>query len=100
MAFEEDLALFFDTAEFAVEALATTRLGESVQLKVIFDAPHVDALGIGGMEASQPAVMAATHLVRDLAHGDILTVDQEDFRIVGAQPDGTGVTRFLLERSS
>lgn len=100
MAFEEDFALFFDDAEFAVEAIATTRLGESLQVKAIFDAPHVDALGVGGMETSQPAVLAPTQLVQGLAHGDILTINQQDFRIVGTQPDGTGVTRFMLEVSS
>lgn len=98
MAFEENLDVFFDTAEFAVEAIATTRLGESMPIKVIFDAPHVEPLGVGVLEASQPAVLAPSPLAQQLSHGDVLTIEQADFRVVGIQPDGTGVTRLVLER--
>ena len=100
MAFAEDLSLFFDTDEFAVEATATTRAGATLQLKVIFDAPPADAFGAGGMEASQPAVLVATSAVEALRQGDLFVVGARSYRVENTQPDGTGVTRLLLERAA
>lgn len=100
MAFEEDFTLFFDDTEFAVAATATTRLGAALQLKVIFDAPHVDGLDGARLETCQPEALAPSNSVQGLTHGDPITINGKAYVIVGVKPDGTGVTRLILERAS
>jgi len=88
--FAEDHTAFLDTGEFA--DLATLPGGG--QVRVIFDAPHADVLG---MEASAPTALGRTVDLQALAHGHALQVRGQAFVVVGVQPDGTGMTRLVLE---
>jgi hypothetical protein len=96
MAFEEDLTPFLQETEFSVPAT----LSGGVQVPVIFDEPHVDVLGAGLMEASQPTVLGMSSDLGALKHGAPLQVSGRHWRVIGVQPDGTGMTRLLLERAS
>lgn len=95
MAFEEDFSLFLDTADFAVDAQVTTTLGEILAAKVLFDQPHADGLGV--MESIDPSALGRTV---DLEHATHLLIGDATWLVVGRQPDGTGMTRLLLEAVS
>ena len=88
--FAEDHTAFLDIEEFA----DTATLPGGGQVRVIFDAPYADVLG---MEASAPTALGRTVDLQGLAHGDALQVRGLAFVVVGVQPDGTGMTRLVLE---
>lgn len=98
MAFEEDLSLFFDTSGFAVDAQATDAHGELVQFQVFFDQPHADGLGV--MESTNPSVLGRSVDLDDVPHMAQVLIGDQAWIVVGHQPDGTGVTRLLLEPAS
>ena len=82
------VASFFSLSDFAI--LATVR---GRQINVIFDQQYVDTLGV---ETSQPAATCASSDVADVEQDDSITVDGREYRIIGVQPDGTGVTVLRL----
>ena len=95
MAFAEDLTAFLSDDEFSVPA---TLAGGAV-VQVIFDEPHVDTLGGGLMEGSLPQVLGRSVDLDAQNHGAAITVAGRNWRVIGNQPDGTGMTRLLLERA-
>lgn len=98
MAFQEDLALFLDLDGFAVPATATPAAGGQVQFQAIFDQPYTQGLG-DYMSASAPQVIARSVDVDALPVGTPITIEGRAWRIAQPpQPDGTGITRILLER--
>lgn len=90
--FVEDLAAFLKETEFSVPA---TLPGGSV-VQVIFDEPFEEIIG---MESSQPTALGRSVDLFGLAHGSTITVSSRSWRVVGIQPDGTGMTRLLLGRA-
>ena len=94
MAFVEDLDLFLSEAEFAVPC---TLPGGAV-VQVIFDNAHSDALG-NAFESSDPQALGKTSELLGLSHGAEVLIEALAWSVVGVQPDGTGMTRLLLERA-
>lgn len=92
--FAEDLSAFFSEAEFSVSA---TLPGGAV-VQVIFDEQHQDALG-GVFEASGPTALGRASDLSALLHGSTVQLRTRTWRVVGIQPDGTGLTRLILERA-
>lgn len=90
MAMFEDLSVFFNIAEHAVDALwmGTTTL------QVIFDNEFAQTLDA---EGSNPVVLVATDDMSGVATGDALVIDSVSYTIEGIQPDGTGLTRLELQ---
>jgi hypothetical protein len=84
-------AEFFSLTDFAVQALVRGRT-----INVIFDEQYVDALGV---ESSQPAATCSSADVDDVEQDDMITISGREFRIIGVQPDGTGVTVLRLQRA-
>jgi len=98
MPFTEDLTVFLDEDVFASEM--TWDGGNSAS--VIFDAEHI--LVNEGAEADTSTV-APTALAREadlsgLAQGDTVTIGGLNYKIVGIQPDGTGMTLLILHRTT
>lgn len=64
-----------------------------------------DAATLLGAEASVPQLVALSSQVAAVQHQSLLTVRRTgavqplSFRAVGREPDGTGLTRILLERA-
>ncbi|HEX6828794.1 MAG TPA: hypothetical protein VF104_07430 [Burkholderiales bacterium] len=86
MAFSEDLAPFFDTAGFGVDAV----LNGTVSVRGILDEAYVDPLG---MSAAAPAfTCAAAALV-----GNTLDIGTRHWKVVAVEPDGTGVQVLKLQ---
>jgi len=90
MALVEDLTVFLNTDDFAVEATwnATT-------VNVIFDAPYSQNLDIAG---SNPSILVAAADMPGAAIGDAVVVNGTNYQIAEPpQPDGTGMVRIELE---
>lgn len=90
MSFAEDLSVFFDTDEFAD---AATYNGATIN--GIFDNAYFEGQGI---QSSQPVFTCPTASVPNALHGDELVRAGVTFRVVGVEPDGTGVTLLRLEK--
>ncbi len=91
-----DLDTFLDTDEFAVEATYKTR-----KIKIIFDAGF-DPVTIGQLEVEGvgPTVTVKSSDVDGVAHNDELVIPvtgvNTKYKVVGIQPDGTGMTTLIL----
>lgn len=92
--FAEDLSPFLNAAEFSVPAT----LPGNQTAQVIFDNAYESAL-VGVMESSMPTAMGASSALQSLDHGDVLQIGGVSWVVAGIQPDGTGVTRLMLERA-
>lgn len=76
--------------DFAVPAAIRGR-----QVPVIFDEQYIDVIGV---ESGQPAATCESAMVEDVEQDDELQLNGRTFRIIGVQPDGTGVTVLRLAR--
>ena len=81
-------------------------LDTGAQVLVMFDNEYQAGLG-STFEASQPTVLGASADLQGLEHGSLLTLPRADalmgvdtWAVVGVQPDGTGLTRLMLERTT
>lgn len=84
-----DLDTLFDADEFAVEA---TIGGATV--RGILDDEYIEDADIAG---TRPVLVCKTADVAAVDQGDTVTIDGTDYEVVIPQPDGTGVTRLVLE---
>jgi hypothetical protein len=94
MPFVEDLAAFF--ADFAEPA---TLAGQAVE--VIFDEAYdaAMAIGAGGAAGSAPQVQIRTASVPAQPYDAVLAIPgRGSFRVIGHQPDGTGMSVLILQR--
>lgn len=81
----------FFSPDFAIPALVRGR-----QISVIFDEQYIDASGV---ESSQPAATCSSADIDGVEQDDQIEIKNEQFRIIGVQPDGTGVTVLRLARA-
>lgn len=100
MSMVEDTSVFFSTAEFADTATLN-----GVGVTGIFDNGYEHAgAGLSGMSSSAPLFMLASGLVPAGSVGKafvVLTgIGAGNYKVVEAQPDGTGLTVLLLERAA
>ena len=93
--FTEDLSAFFNTAEFAQPC---TLNGAAVS--AIFDNGYsVGNVGILGMASSEPTLMLTTASVPASPIGLPVVVNGTNYLVAQHEPDGTGVSRLVLERA-
>ena len=62
----------------------------------IFDDAYQDALGMG---SSGPVLLCAAADVTSVTHGTALSIGGVGYTIVSKQPDGTGISRLVLQES-
>lgn len=74
--------------------IAATVGGASV--RGIFDDAYLDPLGMSG---SQPALVCASVDVSAAAQGTAVVVNTINYTVGSIQPDGTGITRLLLQEA-
>lgn len=86
----EDLSLFFSTAEFAV---AATYNGSEVVNGILGKA----YVAINDVESAAPSFTCSAADVPQAVHGDSLVVNSITYKVVGVQPDGTGIVTLILE---
>ena len=97
--FEEDIDDFFDTNDFAEEATYTPDGGDAQTVNGIFDLEYVD-IDVGGLPIAglKATFTCSTDDIPGDSEGDALTVRGIDYTIMVCQPDGTGVTKLILEK--
>jgi hypothetical protein len=79
-------------------ANAEAVVGE-VTVSGIFRLAYAEA--VGGLAAgSQPAFECRAADVGALSEGDVMTVRDESWRVIGLEPDGAGWLRVLLQRAA
>jgi hypothetical protein len=89
--FAEDLSPFFNTAELATQAAL-----DGVPVTGIFDNAYTEAFG---MASRAPMFTLPTASAASATQTSVLVVDGTTYRVTSVQPDGTGVTTLMLERS-
>lgn len=90
---KDPIRVFFNPGEFGVEA---TLAGESVV--GILDAGYqLGNVGLVGMAGTQPVFTLPTASVDGDPVGQTLTVGAASYVVAAHEPDGTGVSRLLLE---
>ena len=89
--FAEDTALFFATAEFALDAT----LG-GVAVRVIFDRPYYDAAS--GISSTNPTATIQTSDCAALVVNttQLVVPGQGTFRVINQEPNGTGISTLQL----
>lgn len=92
--FEEDLTLFFNTAEFA----DTATLG-GVDVAGIFDDQHVTSSGGMGFASTRPAFTLPAAAAGATPAGKVLVHDGITYKVAAVDPEGSNrdITVMLLE---
>ena len=65
------------------------------EVAVIFDRPYADAFG-GQVDVAAPECLGPAEVLGTLQRDDAITIAGTEYRIVTAEPDGTGMTRLVL----
>lgn len=94
--FTEDLSTFFD-----VSGMAQTATVGGVQVSVIFDNGYAAGnVGMLGMAGAQPAITLPTAQVPGNPLGGTVTIGATSYLVAAHEPDGTGISRLLLEATA
>ena len=95
--FAEDTTAFFDTTTGFAQA--ATVGGASVA--VIFDnASALGSVGPFGMASTQPSITLPTAQVPATPVGTTVVVGGGTYLVAAHEPDGTGISRLLLESAT
>lgn len=98
----EDWDVFFDPADFGSAATWDTQAGELVDLNGIFEEAREVALtgdAVGVSAVYSVLTVASVEVPASAAQGDDLEIAAVNFLVVDLQPDGSGLTRVILERT-
>lgn len=95
--FTEDFSAFFDVANgFAVSATLN-----GVAVSGVFDnGTAIGAVGMMGMVSTSPSFVLPTASVPADPIGKTLVIGSSSYLVAANEPDGTGVTTLLLEKSA
>lgn len=77
-------------------ANATADFGGGVVVDGLFSNAYIDAFGMAG---SRPQIDVLTSALTGIAAGAALSVGGVAYTVAEIHPDGTGMTRLLLERA-
>ena len=89
--FEEDLSVFFDP-DATGDQLIHQRLGRI--FNGVLDRDYIESNDISGFA---PVITCATADSEGFERGDVIERGAERYRYIYAEPDGTGVSRLILE---
>lgn len=67
------------------------------QVPVIFDTPYMDAFD-DQVDAAEPECVGASEALASVVRGDKIAINGLAYRVHRLEPDGTGLTRLLLQR--
>ena len=92
--FAEDMSPFFDVST----GFATSATVGGVVVPVIFDNSYaLGSVGLLGMASAQPSITLPTASVPASPNGAVVVVGAVSYLVAGHEPDGTGISRLLLE---
>lgn len=96
MPFTENLAAFMSPAEFATSVLVA-----GLPVNAIFDNGYaLGSVGGFGMASTQPTLTLATANVPASPEGQAVVVNGVAYLVASHEPDGTGVSRLMLEKAA
>jgi hypothetical protein len=96
------LGRFFDPADFADTAIWDVLAGSTVSIDGIFETGREVALSgnSSGISAVLPVLTVSAQAIPDGGvQGDDLEIQGVNYRVADIQPDGSGLTRVILERT-
>lgn len=95
-----DLADFFNTSDFGVEATYTPSGGSASTINVIFDKPFNSVpldTGEVDVESNTPTALCISSDISSVAHGDALVVSSTTYSVIGIQESaGSGFQNSTL----
>ena len=95
--FAEDTSAYFDTTTGFAQAATVG----GVSVAVIFDnASALGAVGPFGMASTQPSITLPTTQVPATPVGTTVVVGGGTYLVAAHEPDGTGISRLLLESAT
>ena len=95
--FAEDTTAFFDTTT----GFAQTATVGGASVAVIFDnASSLGSVGPYGMASTQPSITLPTAQVPSTPVGTTVVVGATTYLVAAHEPDGTGISRLLLESAT
>jgi hypothetical protein len=97
-----DWGVFLDPTDFGTAAIWDTQGGEIVDVEGIFETAREVALSgnSSGVSAILPVLtMASEAIPATAAQGDDMEIQSVNYRVADIQPDGSGLTRVILERA-
>jgi hypothetical protein len=74
---------------------AAATLPSTAVVRGIFDNGYSEVLGVAG---SEPSFTARTSDVSGLSYGSVINIGGNNHTVRVVEPDGTGLTRLVLER--
>ena len=100
MAFTEDFSLFFDTDEFAVEAVITPAGGSAFSVDGIFNDGYQERSREFVDIASRDTMLTCPAFAQVLAlkKGDAAVIGGQNYKILQAKPSGDGLAIITLEK--
>lgn len=93
--FDENRKAFFDTDEFAVDALWKGTEPIKVQFQNFYSDQRAGNVAV---EGSLPSIICDDDDIPDAAHGVTVIISGVTYQVISVQPDGTGFTELVLER--
>lgn len=81
---------------FLSDFATSATLPSTAVVRGLFDNAYLDALGI---EASGPSFLGKASDLSGLTHGSAVSIGGSSYTVRGIQPDGTGLTRLVLEEA-
>ncbi|MBG1232976.1 hypothetical protein F8B91_11595 [Aestuariivirga litoralis] len=96
-----DLAVFFNTDEFAKPATYQAKTGGAVTIQVLFDKAWMNLADMAsvGVSTVNPMARAKTaDLLDGGSAGETLVIASTTYQIRDVQPDGQGVTTLELQK--
>ena len=104
MAVETDTELtsllsdFGDTVTFSPGSTYPNRNDDTVDIKAIFDNAFFEVIGEENpARSSQPSLVCKTSDVSGAERNSMIERGTDRYKVVGVEPDGTGITLLLLE---
>ena len=91
--FAEDLSVFMNVAEFAETATL-----DGVVVHGLFDAAYMQAFD--GMAGTASAFTLTSASCNTTTNASVLVLGGKTYRVRSVQPDGTGISVLILERTA
>lgn len=92
------IADFGSTVTFSPGDTWPNRNDQTVEIKGIFDNEFFELVGEDTrIKSSQPMLICKTSDVSDAERNSVVEIGTDKYKVVGVEPDGTGITLLLLE---